>query len=481
MNVPRIQQEHATSTRPQGPVLEPTRPSFTMAGFDGMVHLRLDVLHRVLQQQTSNIPPPIAVNAYVASPVSPEVDQRIADWIARLTVRGSTEMPPIGIEATLVAPKLVTLQGAPNDAAEFGSDPVAQVNWTAVFRLVVDPRNQGRRAGLDRHGLGSEGGEEGTPYSLVLGEGTVVTFASIQSRTQRNRFVFWGELVFVPTNLQPVRPADSAFRDLLSSPEYRRVLDRAIDSLCSGHGGIRVTPRFAFPMPQMPHRPEGTAPIDPVVVSLKATQTASADDEALAMGFNAPAVGPRGDASLISPLLVAHNYACCLSSEIVESIIRTGWENLVLPASFISQGPLQVPDPDNPGEIGFSGRALVRFTVEPAPPRVSLAPSVIEFQDDIRIVCTQEVQLLRLWDEDGTEIEDLDDLAMPVRAPFEWRLQLFSEGPQEESPGGLFLKRLASELLEGFYLPMATPAQLRNVAGAALASKGLVFLRANLR
>jgi hypothetical protein len=230
----------------------------------------------------------------------------------------------------------------------------------------------------------------------------------------------------------------------------------------------------------MPHVPVGQAPGEPVAVRLAFPRTAHDGSQVLALCVNAPAQQPPGDVERVPPFLNTHNYACSLSSEIVRSVIFDRWESLDLPRSFVVEVPVELDDPEEPAKAGFRGRARMRLTIHPTRPGVSLVASSPPLQDALRLVCDEEIELLELWDADGTKVKDLDQIGTGARGAVSWRLQLFETRPDDVSPGERVLADVAAQLLDSLYAPMIEPTRLTRIEGVTLSARGIVFLRGDL-
>jgi hypothetical protein len=450
---------------------------FTMAGFDALIQLRIDVLESFLSQNVPGGVNAFASNVpYQTSAATQEIDELIANRLDAALEGGHTAVRPISVEARLFDPTVVTLHSemTEGEADSHGAN-VAEITWEAAFRLEVE-RAPSRDGGID---LGQ--GDLPARGYVDLASGTVQTFGYIRAASQHGRFVVWAELHFIPMPLS-TRSHDALYTAMMDDLGYRSAIEQALGRLYM-YEAIRISPRFSFPTPAMPHVPIGEAPTieEPVAIQLAITRTLADDREVLALCMNAPpAPSGQGDAGSVVPFLTTQNYSCALSFGIVRSVVLDGWKKLPLPDGHTADVQLEIKDPDDPANVAYGGRARIRLTMVPDQPEVSLSVSGPPFGDSLRLVCSVEVQLLEFWDENGDRVDDLGDLAGAERTRFSLRLQLFDEDPGDVSPVSAFLNRIAAQLLRGLYEPTSDPIQLSRIEGVTLSARGVVFLRGNL-
>jgi hypothetical protein len=159
-------------------------------------------------------------------------------------------------------------------------------------------------------------------------------------------------------------------------------------------------------------------------------------------------------------------------------LIQLRWRRLNLPEGYVEELPVEVTNPDDPGQT-FRGRARVRSMLQKTDPKVALVDADGEASDPLQLVCELEAQLLNLWNEDNTEVDDIEGFDVPQIVPLVWRIDMFASDPGPLSSTGAFYTTLTAFLLAPLYRPVTDATKVSEIEGVSLCTRGLIIIRGN--
>jgi hypothetical protein len=340
------------------------------------------------------------------------------------------------------------------------------------------PGRRGELGGVLSSGTLSTGGGGGGGSAVVesrvlLGGGSAVTRFPTSLVSRPELLQAWLELDVARTDTSVTAEA-VPLAALLATPRGEDMLRTALAVLVT-RGGLRLSPRIALA--------GSLAPQQIAALGLPAVRVAHAvgrrldGSEVLSLCFS---FGEDAGGSLASlqPFLGASNFAFFVSLATAAPVVRTRWRLDRAGRTFVGDVPIEMPLRAGSEE---TGEGLVRLRVQLGHTLTEVGLMALESEqgDVLRLACDEEVQILRAWFADGSEVEDLGELGDPATLPLVVNVAPFAApvpGEQRDTTFRVFLR----QVLEPLARPLVEPFAIRRVSGFSSEALGAVVTRWSL-
>jgi hypothetical protein len=311
---------------------------------------------------------------------------------------------------------------------------------------------------------------------FVLGSGTAVTTADVVVDNPPSLWRFGLILDFAEAEAA-VTSDQEGVTEFLGSDVGKALLAQALVPLRARYG-VRLSPPIA---------PAGA--LTTAAVARTELPAFEVEDLLLVDGRGGPVLclcaqlagSNAGVKSRVQLLLAGQDFAYAVSEDVMRPAYEVCWTALTRGATFVGETPVELPVGDDPN-VTETGRAQMLTTFSPTLDDVAIKATAQGHGDAVRLLVTQNVQLLRLWDHDGKEIKDLGDLAKPAAEPTILPISIFESNggsPDSMNPNfkDLLLKLL---IIQVFPTLEPFPARMRSVTGYCSGAMKTVLVRWSL-
>jgi hypothetical protein len=173
----------------------------------------------------------------------------------------------------------------------------------------------------------------------------------------------------------------------------------------------------------------------------------------------------HGAFSMVTSFLAGHDFAYYVSDKVFSPVMKGLWRANAIHTPVVSDVPVEMPVEEGSDEIGI-GRARVQVNLSGTLNDVGLVASTDHtLGDPLRIVSEQTVRLLALWTPQGTQVNDLGDLAKPTVEPFALSVQMFDNPASTQHTIPPPLKNLLAAMFVPLFFPMIERYDVLTVSG----------------
>jgi hypothetical protein len=486
-----------------GAVVALPAPVVSLAGFDAIVQLSGRLLQaQVAQSLGQNSLSPLS--AYVPWGSVPLPASLLAT--ISLPVRLGLSARPARLELRLVGPYIAGLRWPPviSDGSGGGAARAAAVlqqrfvdiGWRLEINLAMPspihatgdaapssgptpaPGLSGTRPPLAGSGQlstgapGSGGGSDSGWDRTTLAAGNAVTSARAQVTVPANLWRFAIELDFSET-VPAVTSDTAAVTDFVATDAGKNMLAQALAALQAA-AGITLTPDIA---------PAGA--LSASYVQRMNLPPFSVRDLLLADAKGNPILclcaqlgaAGGGVARLVQPFLEAEDFAYGVSTNVLSPALKARWNIVASGLSIVANTPVELPV-DGDSKKTAPGTAQLQINFSNILDDVAIKASTDQFGDPLRLLSTQTIRLLNLWDQNGKAVTDLGSLAQPQQAPLVLAINLFDRAGAPPSLQPNF-KDFLLNLLGIIVFPLLEPFSGNgdSISGFTSSAMNMLFIR----
>ena len=447
---------------------------------------------------------PAEVRAAAAPHVTP-LDGRLPTFIElrlrdpHLVSLGSAPEPPIA-GGVVISPRFfaeeerpVPPAGGPSDAPGLrGLGAPVVVTWILelnLLRVRFDPVSTSPGAaapsatgtGTPTGSLGgvlvdaapsTGAGPSGTESRVLLAAGRAVTRMPAHVASRPELLQAWVELDVARTETTAASEAP-ALAALLDDARGKDMLRSALAPLMT-RAGLRLTPRVS---PAGSLAPQQVAALGlPAMTVVHAVRLRPDGSEVLSLCFGFG--DDRGSLTQLQPFLGASHFAHFVTLATLAPVVRTRWRLQPAAREFVGDVHVDMPLHEGSEETG-EGTLRLHVRLDDDVTDVALMALEGEHGDVLRLACTEEVQLLRAWFADGSEVRDLGELKEPATFPLVVNVAPFTAAPageRRDTPFRDFLRHV----VEPVALPFVERFAVRRVGGFASEALGMIVSRWSL-
>jgi hypothetical protein len=474
-----------------------TGGAVSLAGFDVVVQMSRRLLQSELEQSLAagNL---AALSAYVpwGSVAVPPSLLATMSTAFRLTL----SLRPARLELRLLGAYLADFHWPPPNPVNTGGGntttaaltlqrPTVDVGWQVEINILT-PRPVATQGNLARTGSGASSGLSGAQQAgnaqtattgqpsgssdagwdrTTLVRGIAITSALADLAVPANLWRFFVELDFSGTSATVTSDA-AAVTEFVASDAGKNMLSQALAPLKAA-AGIQLTP--------------GIAPAGAVSASIVqarnlppfAVQSIMLSDQkgnpilCLCAQLGA-ATG--GVARLVAPFLNGKDFAYGVSTSVLSPALKTQWN--IAATGLTITGVIQVDLPQGDGHPDFTGQAQLQLSLSDVLDDVSIVAATDNRGDPVRLLSTETIQLLNLWDQDGNLQSNLGVLGQPQTGPLLLPICLFASGGDPPDALQAQMRDFVAQLLLTMAFPILDPFSVDSTSISGFASSAMQTL-----
>jgi hypothetical protein len=179
-----------------------------------------------------------------------------------------------------------------------------------------------------------------------------------------------------------------------------------------------------------------------------------------------------GTPQLVQPFLEGLDFAYGVSAKLLSYALKARWIGAAGGVSIVGETQVEL------GTKGATGVAKVMVTFGPTLSDVAIVASAAASGDLLRLLGTQTIQLLELWDQNGNQVTNLGSLGTPQTQPFVLPVNYFDAGDGPQTLQGNFENLLFHLMvIVGFPVLDAFAIDAGSVAGFTSSPMQALFVR----
>ncbi len=463
----------------------------SLAGFDVVAQMSRRLLQSELEQSLA-AGSLSALSAYVpwGSVAVPASLLATMSTAFRLTL----SLRPARLELRLLGPYLadfhwpepspVNTGGGTTTTAHFALQrPTVDVGWQVQINILT-PRpvsTQGNTARV-RPPSSSPAGNAATATTgqpsgssdagwdrTTLVTGTAITPALAHLAVPADLWRFFLELDFSGTSAA-VTSDTAAVTDFVASDAGKNMLSQALAPLKAA-AGIQLTPEIA-PAGAVSASIVQARNLPPFTVqSLMLSDQKGNPILCLCAQLGA---STGGVARLVTPFLNGKDFAYGVATGVLSAALRTRWNIAATGLTITGMAPVDLPEGD--GKQNFTGQAQLQITFSNELDDVSIKAATDNRGDPVRLLSTETIQLLNLWDQSGNLQTNLGALAQPQTGPLAIPVCLFA--PEGEPPTAIQanVRDFLAQLILIMVFPILDPFSVDSTSISGFASSAMQTL-----
>ncbi|HEY1273011.1 MAG TPA: hypothetical protein VGF08_13545 [Terriglobales bacterium] len=466
-----------------GAASAPPATAVSLAGFDAVVQMSRKLLQSQLEQSlaTANLAAPSAYVPWGSIPLPASLLAAIPTPF-RLTLN----LRPARLELRLVQPYLAEFHwpdpisvnpggGGATAAVVTGQPPSIDIGWQVEINVLTPnpvatqgTTAQARSAGSSQTSTTgtSSGSGDGGWTRATFATGTVMTNALAELAVPSNLWTFGMELDFSGTS--PSVTSDSAaVSDFLATDAGKNMLGQALAPLRAA-AGIQLTPEIA-PAGELSSAVVRARNLPPFSAQSILLQTSKGDPILCFCVHLGSATG--GVTRLVQPFLGAADFAYGVSTSVLAPALKTGWSIAATGVTIVGTVPVDFQQSNSTQT--FTGQAQLQITFSNVLNDVSIVASTDNRGDADRLLSSETVQLLNLFDQNGNPQTNLGALAQPQTVPLVIPICMFDSGGEQPSSLQENFKDLLVQLLAIMAFPILNPIQVDSTSISGFASSAM--------
>jgi hypothetical protein len=278
----------------------------------------------------------------------------------------------------------------------------------------------------------------------------------------------WFELGL--TRIQLAWTPDTApLAALLGSPAGQSLIRTLLSEMVTT-GSLPLSPLFAFAGDVAAQVVSSMAL--PTMHVAHAVHPQPSGEEVLSIGLNL-GDDAAGTSSSLRVFIDDADFSYCLSTRLLAPVLRTRWPLWPSALEYISDIPAEMRLNAGSDDTG-QGLLRVRVNLGGELLDVTLTAVTGPYGDVLQLECQEEVQLLKAWWADGTEVSNLGDLAAPATMSLITNVAPFTPLAEGEVAGTSF-RTFVRYVLDPVAFPMVSPPKVEIVGGWISEALGLVL------
>lgn len=322
-------------------------------------------------------------------------------------------------------------------------------------------------------GTGTQSGNGGSQVGrTTLATGTAVTTALAELAVASNLWIFGMNLDFSGTSASLAPGAPAAISDFLATADGQNLLNQALGPLRAA-AGIQLTPEIA-PGGALSASFVRSMNLPPFNVGDILLSDANGNPVLCLLAELGSNTG--GVARLVQPFLNGADFAYGVSTSVLNPALTAQWNLATTGLTIVGNVPVDVPA--NGSSPGFTGRAQLRTTFSTILNNVSIEAATVG-GDAVRLLSSQTIQLLNLWDQNGKPVTNLGALTQPQTSALVLPVQLSGgAGPSPDSLQSNF-QNLLVQLMLAMVFPILDPFPVdsNSITGFASSALGTLLVR----
>uniref|UniRef100_Q01Y60 Uncharacterized protein n=1 Tax=Solibacter usitatus (strain Ellin6076) TaxID=234267 RepID=Q01Y60_SOLUE len=471
-----------------------TGGAVSLAGFDVVVQMSRRLLQSELEQSLAagNL---AALSAYVpwGSVAVPASLLATMSTAFRLTL----SLRPARLELRLVGAYLADFHWPPPNPVNTGGGttttanlvlqrPTVDVGWQVEINILtpkpvatqaraVTPSTSGavgsQQAGNSQTATtGQPSGSSDAGWDrTTLVSGNAVTSAFAELVVPANLWRFFMELDFSNTSATVTSNA-AAVTDFVAGDAGRNMLSQALAPLKAA-AGIQLTPEIA-PAGAVSAGTVQARSLPPFTVQSVLLSDAKGNPILCLCAQLAGSTG--GVARLVTSFLNGKDFAYGVSTRVLSPALKTQWSVAATGLTITGITPVDLPQGD--GKPDFTGQAQLRISFSNMLDDVSIVAATDNRGDPVRLLSTETIQLLNLWDQDGNLQTNLGPLAQPQTAPLLIPVCLFASGGDPPNALQAQVRDFIAQLLLTMAFPILDPFAVDSTSISGFASSAMQTL-----
>jgi hypothetical protein len=175
----------------------------------------------------------------------------------------------------------------------------------------------------------------------------------------------------------------------------------------------------------------------------------------------------------VTPFLNGGDFAYGVATGVLSAALKTRWN--IAATGLIITGVVPVDLPESNGQ-NFTGQAQLQITFSNELADVSIKAATDNRGDPVRLLSTETIQLLNLWDQDGNLQTNLGALAQPQTGPLAIPICLFAPDGQPPSAIQANIRDFLAQMLLIMVFPILNPFSVDGSSISGFASSAMQTL-----
>jgi hypothetical protein len=264
----------------------------------------------------------------------------------------------------------------------------------------------------------SSGGNGGSWDRSTIAAGSATTPAKPVTVVRSDIWRFSIQLDFSAMRAPTITSDTQALTDFLATSDGKTLLSQALVRLKSAPG-VSLSPDIA-PAGPIPAAVAQSVPLPPLQVQDLLLQDTTGHAVLCLCVELGGASG--GATALVHPFLQNSDFAYGASATILSYALKARWAVAAAGLTIVGQTQVEF------GSNGGTGLANVSVTIGDTLTDVSIKAGTDGHGDILRLLGTQTIHLLQLWDPNGKQVTNLGDLGKPQELPLLMPINYFYRG-----------------------------------------------------